>query len=67
MPRYQIGCVLLYFHRRIRVPNEQTAKVAIATVKQWIAEYPEALDLILFNVFQDRDLKIYERLLTEDE
>lgn len=48
-------------------PNKEAAGIAISSVKQWIAENPEALDLIVFNVFQDRDLKIYERLLTEGE
>lgn len=48
-------------------PNEAAAQIAITSVKQWIGENPKALDLIIFNVFQDRDLKIYERLLTEDE
>lgn len=47
-------------------PNEQAAEIAISSVKKWLVENPEALDLIVFNVFQDRDLEIYERLLTED-
>ena len=48
-------------------PNKAAAGIAISSVKQWISENPETLDLIVFNVFQDRDLKIYERFLTEDE
>lgn len=47
-------------------PNEKAAEIAISTVQKWIVEHPEAMDLIVFNVFKDLDLEIYQRLLTQD-
>ena len=32
---------------------------------RWLAAHPGALDLIVFNVFRQDDLEIYERLLKD--
>lgn len=47
-------------------PHVDAAGIAVASVHQWIVENPNALDLIVFNVFKDRDFRQYERLLTEN-
>lgn len=47
-------------------PHIDAAGIAVASVHQWIMENPNALDLIVFNVFKDRDFRQYERLLIEN-
>jgi len=39
-------------------PAEQAAEVAKQTVFNWLNENPESLDLVVFNVFSDRDKRI---------
>lgn len=43
-------------------PQEAAAKIAVATVRELQAADPDPLDVV-FNVFLDSDLEIYERLL----
>ena len=43
-------------------PGELAAKIAIQTFKIWQQQNPNQLEVI-FNVFKDRDYKIYKRLL----
>ena len=42
-------------------PNEEAAEIAVETVREVLREHPELM--VVFNVFQDRDREIYERLL----
>lgn len=46
-------------------PQELAARIALQTVEQWLGQYPDALDLIVFNVFRQEDLEIYGNLLRE--
>ena len=43
-------------------PNELAAQIAIQTVTDWQKQNPDTMEVI-FNVFQDSDREIYERLL----
>lgn len=45
-------------------PNEAAAKIAVETVQKYITETNSTIQ-VLFNVFKDEDLHIYESLLTE--
>ncbi|MGL5330407.1 MAG: macro domain-containing protein [Peptostreptococcaceae bacterium] len=44
-------------------PKEEAAKVAINTVKQWINENIERQIKVVFNVFNEDDKEIYEKIL----
>lgn len=46
-------------------PAEQAAIVALNTVKIWLKNNPGSLDLVVFNVFGDKDKMIYEPLIDE--
>ncbi len=46
-------------------PNERAAEIAVSTVQQYLARTGSRMRVI-FNVFKDKDRKIYERLLTGD-
>lgn len=46
-----------------RFPNEVAAAIAIATVMAFLAAHEEKFDRIIFNVFLDRDVAIYQKLL----
>eukprot|EP01084_Bolivina_argentea_P180911 312510_1 len=58
-------------------PQENAAKVAIATIKKWLSESNNKssknnndtnsnyIDYIVFNVFTNKDLKIYNKLLND--
>lgn len=45
-----------------RFPNQQAAEIAVRTVKKYLAETDYKLEVI-FNVFTERDLSIYRKLL----
>lgn len=45
-----------------RFPNEQAACIAVETVRKYLKEEKNGLEVV-FNVFKDRDREIYERLL----
>jgi len=45
-----------------RFPNEEAAKIAVKTVKNFLPQ-AKSLKKIIFNVFKDLDLKIYEKEL----
>lgn len=45
-----------------RFPNEKAAEIAIRTVREYRSETGSQLKVV-FNVFKDKDRKIYERLL----
>lgn len=46
-------------------PQEAATHVALETVKEWLAEgdNQERMDLVLFNVFTDKDHSLYERFI----
>ncbi len=44
-------------------PIEKAAKIAIEKINEWLFNNPRTFSLIIFNVFSDRDYKIYENLL----
>ena len=46
-----------------RFPNARAAEIAVATATDWLAANPGAVDRVIFNVFKDEDLALYERLL----
>ena len=46
-----------------RFPTDRAAEIAVETVTGWLAEHPEAVDRVVFNVFKDQDLALYEALL----
>ncbi len=46
-----------------RFPNQRAAEIAVNTVEGWLAEHPDALDRVIFNVFKDEDKRYYEELL----
>ena len=48
-----------------RFPNRRAAEIAVGTVEAWLAARPGAMDRVVFNVFRDEDLRIYEELLGE--
>ena len=43
-------------------PNERAAEIAVETVKHWLDETGSQMQVV-FNVFKDIDLEIYEHLL----
>ena len=45
-------------------PQQRAAEIAVETVKQFL-ETDSSIDRVIFNVFTDRDLAIYQRLLGE--
>lgn len=44
-------------------PNDRAAEIATETVTNWLREHPGAVDRVIFNVFKDEDLHLYETLL----
>ncbi|MFC0015396.1 MULTISPECIES: protein-ADP-ribose hydrolase [Allobacillus] len=46
-------------------PNERAAEIAIQTVKEYLSKYKSKLNVI-FNVFSEEDLTIYENLLVNE-
>ncbi len=45
-------------------PQDKAAEIAVATVKEWLDEHPDScMKKVIFNVFKDSDLRIYQRLL----
>lgn len=45
-------------------PNDEAAKIAVDTVKNFLKK-DERIEKVIFNVFKDLDLDIYEKLLEE--
>ena len=42
-------------------PNEAAAQVALHAVSQWLQSHPERFTDIIFNVFLDKDVAIYQK------
>ncbi len=45
-------------------PIEEAAPIAVTTVRQWVAEHPDALDEVRFVLFSREDLAVYDRLVS---
>jgi O-acetyl-ADP-ribose deacetylase (regulator of RNase III) len=45
-------------------PNQRAAEIAVATVKDYLKEH-DGIEKVIFNVFKDMDLEIYDRLLNQ--
>ena len=45
-------------------PNQRAAEIAVATVRDYLKEH-DAIEKVVFNVFKDMDLEIYDRLLNQ--
>lgn len=48
-----------------RFPVDKASTIAVRTVRDYVAEHPDAFDEIRFVVFSDDDRDVYERVLTE--
>ena len=49
-----------------RFPAELAAQIAVETVENWLAENPDScVKKVVFNVFGDKDLGIYQKVLDE--
>lgn len=48
-------------------PNEKAARIAVDTVSDFLGQYPDKFDRIIFNVFKDLDRELYERVFMEHE
>ena len=46
-----------------RFPKELACKIAINTVDEFLTKYPKNFDKVLFNVYNEEDLKIYEKYI----
>ena len=44
-------------------PADRAAEIVVRTVAEWLDEQEERMDRVIFNVFSDKDRKLYERLL----
>ena len=44
-------------------PNDRAAEIAVDTVLAWLNAHERQMDRVVFNVFKDEDLDLYERLL----
>ena len=48
-------------------PQDKAAEIAVKTVKQWLDEHPgSCTKRVIFNVFKDSDLRIYNQLLVSN-
>ena len=45
-------------------PNQRAAEIAVGAVKAWLSEHSGVMERIIFNVFKDEDLQIYQELLS---
>ena len=41
-------------------PNKRAAEIASKTVTAWLAEHPDQMERVIFNVFKDEDKEYYE-------
>lgn len=46
-------------------PNDEAAKIAVETVNEFLDKNEDKIDRVVFNVFKDYDLEIYEDILTK--
>jgi hypothetical protein len=45
-------------------PQESAARIRLDTVTDWLMQYSQTLDLVVYNVFTDIDLHIYRENLS---
>ena len=45
-------------------PNDKAAEIAVKTVTSFLDKHSDCMERIIFNVFKDSDLVIYERIFT---
>lgn len=50
-----------------RFPNDEAAQIATDTVTEVLKEHGEQFDRIIFNVFKDMDLQLYEKCLADSK
>jgi O-acetyl-ADP-ribose deacetylase (regulator of RNase III) len=43
-----------------RFPKDEACRIAVTTVEEVLDENPDAFDKVVFNVFSDEQLAIYE-------
>ncbi|OLS13983.1 MAG: Appr-1-p processing protein [Promethearchaeota archaeon CR_4] len=43
-------------------PNDVAAPLALSSVHEWVQQHPSRFDLIVFNVFTQKDVEIYRKL-----
>lgn len=49
-------------------PQDKAAEIAVKTVKEWLDAHPgSCLKKVIFNVFKDSDLRIYQKLLVTSD
>ncbi|MFR1166542.1 MAG: macro domain-containing protein [Adlercreutzia equolifaciens] len=48
-----------YLHGRVRVPQEEAASIAVATVRRWLNKHPDVPMTVVFNVFSETDESLY--------
>lgn len=47
-------------------PQDKAAEIAVKTVREWLDSHPDSsIRRVIFNVFKDTDLQIYDRLLNQ--
>lgn len=47
-------------------PAEEAAETAVKTVREWLDSHDSSINKVIFNVFGDRDRRIYEEKLDRD-
>jgi O-acetyl-ADP-ribose deacetylase (regulator of RNase III) len=47
-----------------RFPNRRAAEIAVGSVHGWLRENAGALDKVVFDVFLDEDMRIYQDVLS---
>jgi O-acetyl-ADP-ribose deacetylase (regulator of RNase III) len=47
-------------------PMEAATKIALDTVEEWVIKNPERFDLIIFDVFSEKDYNIYKNLIIRE-
>ena len=45
-------------------PNDKAAEIAVDTVTGFLGKHDNCIERVIFNVFKDNDLKLYERIFT---
>jgi len=50
-----------------RYPFREATRVALGTVRAYVAEYPEAFDVVRFVAFTERDHELYDEVLAEGQ
>jgi O-acetyl-ADP-ribose deacetylase (regulator of RNase III) len=48
-----------------RFPNQRAAEIAVRSVKDWLDDNKGYMDKVIFNVFLEKDRRIYEGLLSQ--